>query len=226
LISAVFSWALDEAIVEHNPVVALRKRVKEVARDRVLTDSEVKAWWNALDDSTTPRVAAVLRLLLLTGVRLSEACGMHREELQDDIWEITSERTKSGLAHVVPLSSTGLSIIAAVRGDTACVFPATDRGKVLDKPICRHTPDHAYAHLAVQLGMVDDNGKPNTSVHDLRRTMATNLAKLGVGEDLIDRIQGRVRRGGVGWIYNRHAYLAEKREALVQWEKHLLSVVG
>ena len=69
------------------------------------------------------------------------------------------------------------------------VFPAVSR-QALDKPMSRHTPDHAYAELAVEIEMVDNDGKPNIGVHDLRRTAATNLAKLGVGEDLIDRIQG------------------------------------
>ena len=77
--------------------------------------------------------------------------------------------------------------------------------------------------MAVALGMVAASDNPDTGIHDLRRTVATNLARLGVPESLIDRIQGRsgARGGdsGIGWVYNRHIYLAERRDALEKWER-------
>ena len=88
----------------------------------------------------------------------------------------------------------------------------------------RHAPDHTYAELAVQLGFVGDDGKPNTSIHDLRRTQATNLARLGVLPSLIDLIHGR-KLPGVGGVYNRHSYLKEKRAALLAWERELMRIV-
>ena len=227
LVTATLNWALSEDLIVASPAAGIRKRAKEAARERVLSDDEIRLWWRALDLHTSPRVAAVLRLLLLTGLRLSEVCGMRRGELQGDVWEIPGDRTKSGLPHSAPLTPRVLAILNENIDETSpFVFPAIDRGKRLDKPMSRHTPDHAFAELAVEIEMVDNDSKPNIGVHDLRRTAATNLAKLGVGEDLIDRIQGRVRRGSVGWVYNRHAYLNEKRDALARWEAHLLSIVS
>ncbi len=233
LISAVFGWALSEDMVEANPATGIVKRAKEIARDRVLSDAELRRWWHALDTNATPRVATVLRILLLTGLRLNEVCGMRWDELNGDVWEIPGSRTKSKLPHSCPLTPTVKALIdkVAIEG-SPFVFAGIDRGKVIDKPISRFTPDYAYSCLAVKLGMIEpkanprDKAKPNTTIHDLRRTMATNLAKFGVGEDLIDRVQGRMRRGGVGWVYNRHSYLSEKRAALEKWEAQLLGVVS
>jgi integrase len=227
LVTATLNWALSEDLIVASPAAGIRKRAKETARERVLSDNEIRRWWRALDDHASPRVGAVLRLLLLTGLRLSEVCGMRRDELQGDVFEIPGERTKSGLPHSAPLTPRSLAILNGIIDESSpFLLPAVSRGKLLDKPMSRHTPDHAYAELAEKLGMVDDDGKPDTGVHDLRRTAATNLAKLGVGEDLIDRIQGRVRCGSVGWVYNRHAYLTEKRDALARWEAYLLGIVS
>ncbi len=226
LVTATLNWALSEDLIGASPAAGIRKRGKELARERVLSDNEIRLWWRALDDHKSPRVAAVLRLLLLTGLRLSEVCGMRRDELKGDVFEIPGERTKSGLPHSAPLTPQALGILKGMDDASSFFFPAVDRGKMLDKPMSRHTPDHAYADLAVRLAMVDSNAKPDTGIHDLRRTAATNLAKLGVGDDLIDRIQGRIKRGSMGWVYNRHAYLNEKRDALARWEAHLLSIVS
>jgi integrase len=175
-------------------------------------------------------MARLLKLLLLTGVRLSEACGMARAEIQGELWEIPGERTKSGLPHVVPLTATAAEIVAAAMaeaGDSTFVFPAFDRHRMMEQSVTRHAPDRAYARIAAKLGFVDVDGKPDTGIHDLRRTMATNLGRLGVPTELIDRVQGRGARGSkVSGIYNRHEYLAERREALERWEREVLRIVS
>ena len=221
LVSSVFSWALSEDIVEANPATGILQRAPKASlvRDRVLSDAELRAFWRAL--SAEPK-HVVLKLLLLTGLRLSEVTNMRHSELQGDVWEIPALRTKSGQAHSVPLGSLTRSLIPK---QTTSDFVFAARSDDL-AAISRGTPDHAFHLLAIGLGMVDSAGKPDCGVHDLRRTCATNLAKLGVGQDLIDRIQGRVHKGGVGWIYNRHAYLPEKRAALALWEAELLRIVG
>jgi integrase len=228
LITAVLNWAVAEDKIDDHPARGIRKRVTEKSRERVLSSDELKKWWSALGEHATPRSARLLKLLLLTGVRLSEACGMERAELQGDLWEIPGARTKSGLPHVVPLSPTASKLVAdaiSEVGSSPYVFPAFDRHRMMEQPVTRHAPDHAYARLAVKLKFIDTDGKPNTGIHDLRRTVATNLGRLGVPTDLINRIQGRRAGDRVGAIYNRHEYLAERRDALERWEREVLRIV-
>ena len=229
VITATLNWAENEGIIDSHTAHGIPKRQPPTARDRVLSSAELRRWWHALDTEISPRQARVLRLLLFTGVRLSEGCGMSKAEIHGDLWEIPGARTKSGLPHVVPLTPPVEELIAAAiadSGESPFVFPAVDRHRMTDKPMTRHAPDHAYAKLARKLGFVDASGDVDTGVHDLRRTVATNMARIGVAVDLIDRVQGRLPRGNrVSAIYNRHEYLREKRAALEQWALELSAMV-
>jgi integrase len=228
IITATLNWAENEGLIDGHAAKGIPKRQRPKTRDRVLSPVELQRWWRALEEKVTPRQARVLRVLLLTGVRLSEACGMAKAEIQGDLWEIPAARTKSGRVHVVPLAPTVrelLSGAAVESGQSPFVFPAFDRHRMIEKPMTRHAPDHAYAKLARTLGFVNADGTLDTGVHDLRRTVATNMARLGIAGDLIDRVQGRLPRGNkVSAIYNRHDYLAEKRHALELWEAELLRI--
>lgn len=230
LITATLNWAENEGKIESHAARGIPKRQPPKSRDRVLNHDELCKLWSALDTQTTRRMARVLRVLLLTGVRLSEACGMAKSELQGDLWEISGSRTKNGLPHVVPITpevATLLKTAIADSGNSPFVFPAFDRRRMIDKPVTRHAPDHAYASLTRKLGWLDEAGAVNTGIHDLRRTVATNMARIGIPGELIDRVQGRVARGNkVSAIYNRHEYLAEKRDALERWERELLRIVS
>lgn len=229
LITAALNWAENDGIIESHAARGIPKRQPPVTRDRVLSQDELRRWWGTLDVEVTSRLSRVLRILLLTGVRLSEACGMEKCELQGDLWEIPAARTKAGIAHVVPISPAVAVLIDAGSEDSGSsrfVFPAFDRRRMLDKPLTRHAPDHAYARVALKLGFVDPDGSVNTGVHDLRRTAATHMARIGIAGELIDRVQGRLPRGNpVSAIYNRHDYLSEKREALEKWAVALLQIV-
>jgi integrase len=229
LITATLNWAENEGKIESHAARGIPKRQRPISRDRILTHDEMRIWWDALDTHLTIRLSRVLRILLFTGVRLSEACGMAKTELQGDLWEVPGARTKSGLPHVVPITPAVATLIGDALADSWAspfVFPAYDRRRMIDKPVTRHSPDHAYARVARQLGFVDGDGAVNTGIHDLRRTAATNMARLGVTGELIDRVQGRVPRGNrVSGTYNRHDYLTEKRSALERWERELLRIL-
>ena len=230
LITATLNWAEDEGKIDSHTARGITKRQKPASRHRVLSHDEIRKWWLAIDIEVTRSVSRVLRLLLITGVRLSEACGMARSELQGELWEIPGARTKNGLPHVVPITALISGLIdeaLAESSQSPFVFPAFDRGRMIAQPMTRHTPDHAYARLARKLGFVDNGASIDTGIHDLRRTAATNMARIGIAGELIDRVQGRLSRGNrVSGIYNRHEYLAEKREALQRWEDEVLRIVG
>lgn len=230
LVTAVLNWSENEGKIESHAARGIPKRQPPKSRDRVLNHGELRTFWPALDAQMTPRMARVLRLLLLTGVRLSEACGMAKNELQADLWEIPGSRTKNGLPHVVPITGEVERLLRAAAADSGVspfVFPAFDRRRMIEQPVTRHAPDHAYASLARKLGWLDASDAVDTGIHDLRRTVATNMARIGIAGEMIDRVQGRIAGGNkVSAIYNRHEYLTEKRDALVKWEAELLRIVA
>ena len=229
IITATLNWAENEGVIDSHGARGIPKRQLPKTRDRVLSPTELRQWWHALETGVTSRQARILRMLLYTGVRLSEACGMAKSEIHGDLWEIPGARTKSGVVHVVPITTGVEKLIASAladNGESPFVFPAFDRHRMTDQPITRYAPDHAYAKLARQLNFVDAHGVVDTGIHDLRRTVATNMARIGIPGDLIDRVQGRLPRGNrVSAIYNRHEYLREKRCALEQWSAELEALV-
>jgi integrase len=108
-LSALFSWAIGEGLLDSNPVVGTNKAIDETPRDRVLTDDELSLIWRHAGDLN------YVRLLILTGQRGEEVGGLRRSELRfaDRIWSISAERTKTGKPHDVPLSTLALEILHA-----------------------------------------------------------------------------------------------------------------
>src|SRR5262249_28421941 len=138
----------------------------ERARDRVLTPAEIKALWHALDTVGGP-VCDAIRLLLLTGQRRSEVARMTWREIEGDTWQLPKERTKNARAHTVPLSQQALAVIKAQPKIGEYVFS---------------TGTKAVANFSRTKSEIDAIMKPERPwvVHDLRRTVATNLQKLNV----------------------------------------------
>ena len=223
LISAVFSWAVDEGKCETSPAFRIRKRAKEQPRSPTINDETLRLMWSAWSE-LPPDIGDVLRLLLMTGQRCSEVCGMSVQELHpaEKLWVLPSDRgrTKNELAHSVPLSPTAWGIVelAHTRVLGGYIFPA--RGA--DGAMSRHTPSHRFADVAKSLGI------ENFRLHDLRHAVKTYMRSMGVPADIADRVQGQVSglKRGVGWRYDHHEYVDEKRRALELWERRLLAIVN
>ena len=168
-------------------------------------------------------IGDVLRLMTLTGQRCSEVCGMRTDELRigDKLWVLPrgKDRSKNDETHSVPLSARAWTIVehAIENARDGYLFPA--RGA--DGPMSRHTPSHRFADVAKDLEI------ENFRLHDLRRAMKTYMRSLGVRADIADRVQGQISglKRGVGWRYDHHEYLDEKRRALALWERRLLEIV-
>jgi integrase len=214
---AFFSWVIREGIrLPDGNVVAYTNTREEKSRDRVLSEAELKAIWNAcLDD----HFGAIIKLLMLTGLRANEIQGLRWDELHDDQIVLPSERTKNKRAHIVPLSDAAKAVLATIeRKDRKHVFGRDDTGfqgssKAKPKLDAR----------IVQAG----KPLPQWTPHDLRRTVATRMAELGVQPHVIEAVLNHVsgHKSGVAGIYNRATYDREKREALNLWAAHLLAVI-
>lgn len=218
---ACFTWAQKRGSVPNNPFLSLPVAASNVQRDRVLTDAEAVKVWKAAAADTTP-YGPIIRLLLLTGQRRDEVRGMAWSEVSADLatWTIPGERTKNGQPSVVPLSAPAQAILrdqlAKVREQRrGLVFPG-EGGKVM------------FGNWSKSKMALDDAaGVTGWRVHDLRRTVATGLQRLGVRLEVTEAVLNHVSgsRGGIVGIYQRHDWAAEKRAALQGWAAHLMAAV-
>ncbi len=211
---ACFGWATKRGTLEANPFLGLPGLSTTERRDRVLTDEEVKAIWLAAMAAAAP-YGPMVCLLLLTGQRREEIGGMAWGEVAADraTWLIPAERAKNGTASVVPLSAAAQAIVPARRGK-ALVFPG-DGGK-------------PFGNWSKAKASLDEaSGVDGWRLHDLRRTVATGLQRLGVRLEVTEAVLNHVsgsRRGVVG-IYQRHDWAAEKKAALEAWAGHVMGLV-
>jgi integrase len=215
-LSKFFNWLCERDVIKASPCAGVKPPAKEQARDRVLDDAEVKALWRACDGIGGAAGSAV-KLMLLTGQRCGEVVGMKRSEISGDVWTLPPERTKNKMRHEVPLSAQALAIIEAV--------PGVDKDYLFTSSPTRRLGNMAPAKVAL-----DTHMKPAQPwvLHDLRRTVASGMAALGVKLPVIEKVLNHVSgsfRGIVG-VYQRHEYAAEKRDALQRWANHVEGLVS
>jgi integrase len=212
-LAGFFGWAIREGVrlPEGNPAANTNKR-EERARERVLKPDELRIIWNACQDDD---YGNILKLLMLTGQRASEISELRWGEVHDDQIILPAARTKNNRLHVVPISEPVRAILAPLRSDSVCVFGRFGTG--FDGwSRCKRTLEDRFAEPL-----------PHWVPHDLRRTVATGMADLGIQPHIIEAVLNHVsgHKAGVAGIYNRSTYDREKREALNLWAEHLMAVV-
>lgn len=216
-LSKFFGWLVERRRLSQSPVLGVARPATLKSRDRVLTDSEVIAFWRAAG-AERKEFAAVLRLLLLTGQRLGEVRGMRRAEITDDLatWTIPGERTKNKRSHVVPLPPIVRDIVESVAGKGEFVF-STNGGSA---PVAVGSKIKARLDRAMK--------SPPWRLHDLRRSCATGMAEIGVAPHVVEAVLNHVSgtKSGVAGVYNRAQYAAEKKAALERWASHVEGLVS
>jgi integrase len=181
-------------------------------------------------------VGLALRLVLLTGVRAGEAAGAALSEFSDlddpsrANWVIPAERSKNGLAHLVPLTALAATTVAEAMSllpeGTAHLFPSPT---VRDRPITAHALAVAMARFSKALsaspGASTWTADP-PSPHDLRRTFGTRLGALGIPGEDISALLNHAPKGVTAIHYNLYNRQAEKRWALTLWSDFLLRTIS
>ncbi len=221
-----FNWAVEEEHIETNPAAGISRKAKEEARDRALSESEIRAFWTGLDNAPmTAGIMLALRLALVTGQRIGEVIGASPAEIDLDKaeWVIPAERCKNGREHLVPLSPLGVELFReamAISADGRFIFPNRARRDHLEV----NAISHAMRRALPQLGLDDNPATP----HDLRRTAASQLAAMRIAEATIARVLNHTSEIGktiTGKAYIRHAFTDEKRAALEGWAARLTDVI-
>jgi integrase len=217
-LSSMFGWMARHRLIDQNPCIGLSRPPPPKARDRVLSNNEIRAFWKACD-TVAPAYSAALKLLLLTGCRLREISNMRHDEISgDDVWTIPGSRTKNGRVHSVPLPPLARKIIASVPkiDGSSFVFTVTAGATGVDGWSI------VKAKLDTAMGDV-----PQWRLHDLRRSCATGMAEIGTAPHIIEACLNHVSgaQASVAGVYNRAAYTTEKKTAFETWSRHIENIV-
>jgi len=243
---AAFAWAVKRGAVRVNPFAALPIDKSIAKRERVLSDQEISEIWRAAGDAASP-YGTIIRLLMLTGQRRGEVACMAWGELSDDLatWTLPGERTKNGQVHVVPLSAPARDLLKALlpndaseakralndrRAAGALVLPGALGTPFAGWSKAKRGLDKAIADARAKgAATADISPAPLIpwSVHDLRRTVATGLQRLGVRLEVTEAVLNHISgsRGGIAGVYQRHDWATEKRAALDSWAAHVASML-
>jgi len=216
-LSRFFNWCIERNLIEHSPVHKLSKPTQERTRDRVLADYEVKEILQVAESMGYP-FGSLVHFLLLTGQRRSEAANMRWVDFdqKQKLWILPREYTKSDRAHEVPLCDKALGIIASVPKMGEYIFTSSGERPFENFSRLKRVMDAKIKSERSKNGQV--NITPWT-IHDLRRTCASGMARLGVAPHVIEKAlnhsSGKIR--GVAAIYNRYEYAPEMRAAFDAW---------
>jgi integrase len=202
-----------------SPCIGIEPPGEEKSRDRVLSDDEIKALWNACGQQEKGGIGqpfgGFIRLLLLTGQRRTEVAGMRWSELDIEkrLWTLPADRTKNKRLHTIPLPTQAIGILEAAKliDGSDFVFPSTGKSHIVGFSRCKE-----------RLDRIMKPAKP-WALHDLRRSAATGMSEIGVAPHIVEAILNHVsgHRAGVAGIYNRAAYATEKADALQRWADHV-----
>jgi integrase len=206
-----FNWCVENDLLTNSPVLGVRAPNKHTPRDRVLTDDELRAVWRATEKEGYP-LGPLLRLLILTGQRRGEVTGMQWCEINLDrgLWTLPRERVKNDRRHEVPLSKQAISIIKSVP-------------RIGDKYVFTLSGTSASNNFKAKRRLNQLAGIDAWTLHDLRRTVASGMARLGISLPVIEKILNHVAGSfaGIVGVYQRHEFANEKREALQRWADHV-----
>jgi integrase len=221
LLRKMFNWAILAEIVETNPVHLIPMPGKEQKRQRVLTEDEIKRFWQALDKEregdkahrkARMTAATSLKMRLLTAQRGIEVMGMQWDEVDGDWWTIPPERSKNKLAHRVPLTPMALRLLTEMKE------LAKERPSRFAFPSPKG--DAFIANVQKTIQRVRKATGIDFRGHDLRRTAASLMTGMGFPRLTVSKILNHVEPG-VTAVYDRHSYDREKRTALEAWNRRL-----
>lgn len=242
----MFNLAMNWGYIESNPFAGQPRPAPRPNRDRVLSNTEIKAFWEALDGEhivMSQELRLAFKMILITGQRPGEVIGMHRREIDGRWWIIPKERTKTKRsAHRVYLSDLALELLGE---GTGYVFPSPVGAKPIaenalalslrrnilgssdgkkNKGLAGRKRKYA-ARKAAEPVIVNRIGVDPFVPHDLRRTFLTGLARLRVDFEVRERIVNH-SLGKLERTYNQHDYDREKKVAMQRWADELQRILG
>jgi integrase len=231
LLSKMFRVAVRRGIIPYSPVLEIDlPGGKEVPRQREPNPDELRLIWRAADRLEPPWCQFV-KLLVLLGQRRGEVGAMRDAEIVDDDWLLPAERMKGKVAQLIPLPKLALDLIASTPRDRDSDYVIPSR-TIHGKHLTAYSDVKKALDAAIRDVQREEAGAgpvppplPPWTFHDLRRSFSSGLARLGVGEEIRERLLAhlpeRLKR-----VYNVYDYRLEKRHALQLWERRLAEIVS
>jgi integrase len=212
------NFAVERGVLDVSPIAGIKAPAPETPRDRVLSDDELQAVWEAAD-ALEPVYAGFIKLLILSGQRLREVSEMEWKEidLEAKLWTLPGVRAKNSIEHSIPLSDQTVEILKALPRIAGSDFVFTINGR---NPIRgTHLVKRRIDTLAPPM--------PPWVLHDIRRTVASGMARLGVNLPVIEKLLNHVSGSfaGIVGVYQRHSFADEKRAAMTAWARHVQAIV-
>jgi integrase len=219
----MFNWAIDRGLLETSPFERVKAPTPETSRDRTPLDSELALILRAADLLGFP-FGPFVKLLVFLGQRRAEVAGMRWSELDEGLtlWTLPRERAKNNIEHQVPIAPEVREILVGLPRFEGSDFVLTFTGTV-------SITGYSQCKIALDAAIAELNGGepiPPWRIHDLRRAMASGMAKAGVQMPVVEKILNHVSGSfaGVAGVYQRHDFADEKRKALEIWARHLRSL--
>jgi integrase len=220
VIHKLFAFAVARQVIDRSPCEGLKSPATPKARDRILDDGEILAFWSGCED-LGGAYGPALKFLLVTGQRRSEVGGARWSEidLKTAVWTIPSGRTKNGKAHVVDLSPLALEILADQPRFGPLVFE-TGRGE-------KGQPLNGWGRTKKRIDAIIGD-VPSWRLHDLRRTAASGMAAAGAAPHVIEKVLNHTSgvTGGLVAVYQRYDHRAERAAALMTWGRTVERLIG
>lgn len=215
-----FNWCVARDIIVTSPCVGVKAPTVERSRDRVLSDEELRLVWKAADKAGYP-FGPLVQMLTLTGQRRDEVAKMQWTEIDfgKRLWTLPRERVKADRLHEVPLNEIAFDILNAAPRHADSPFVFTVNGAVAVS---------GYSKAKHRLDALLPADMQPWRLHDLRRTFASGMARLGipvhVTEAILNHRSGKI--SGITAVYHRYDYQTEKIQALEAWGQHVDSLVN
>lgn len=214
IIRTLFRYAMGRDWIDASPAEAIPNPSRDVPRDRFLSMEEVKRVYAAAPMLGYPSTGFI-KLLVLTGQRRTEVASMRWADIDLDAgtWLLASDDTKSARAHLVPLSPQAIDILKTTPQFADFVWSSDGE---------THIKGYAKAKLKLDTLLTASGSELKPwRLHDLRRTAATHMVRLGVSETIVGRILNHAPQGVTARIYALHSYESEKRHALSTWANEI-----
>jgi integrase len=218
IVKTIFRFALSRDWIDASPVEGIEKPKSESERDRVLDMDEGKRVWAAAGLLGYP-VGPYIRVLQLTAQRRTEVAAMKWADvdLEAGTWTLSTADTKSDRMHLVPLSQPVLDLLKELPRLGPLVFTTDGESHI-------NGFAKAKSRLDTYIAAAGGEVKPWT-LHDLRRSAATHMVRLGVAEEVVGRVLNHAPKGVTAKVYALHTYAPEKRSALDRWAAELMRAV-
>lgn len=213
VLRAFMRWAYRRRYIAENPIARLDTPKGCEARERVLSEEELRRVWLQAGDDT---YGQIIKLLILTGQRRGEITALRTDMVRDDLIVFPASLTKNGREHRLPLGKTARQVLESTRPRDGYFFPG--RGSA--------GPFDGFSKCKAALD--ERCGVRDWRLHDLRRTFASGMAPLGVSLPVVERLLNHISGsfGGIVGVYQRYDFMREMREAIEKWERQVTEITA